>query len=521
MFKKKMKVLLSVSMVASLIVGCSSKDSSSSTPKEDGTYKIATVRWADWGEDYLKGFVEETEKEAGISIEWDTYLNSEWGDKKSVLMVGGDLPDAFWGSITLNDGDIAQNSSVFIPLEDLIEENMPNLMAAFEAEPVLRALVTSPDGHIYSLPKKLPLRPLAGNQLFINQTWLDNLGLAMPDTYEDFYNVLKAFKEQDANGNGDPNDEIPYGAGNVHAVMSYLLPFGLTKGNDKQGYMALKDGEPVYLPTLEAYKEGIEWMHKGYAEGLIDQEIFTQDNSMSDAKRKNEGLSLVGVSGGWTQDATFGPNQGEYVPLPALEGPDGERYVISDTEIYSRNEFMITTQAKDPAKLLKWVDKFYTEDASIQTFYGSFGIGVEKEEGGTYKVLDAPEGESADTFAWVNSFRDFGPKYIGEGFNEKVSMPTESGDGLKLELDKQINEYVRDQQFPSVSYTVEETQRLNALGVDIGTYVDSMQSKWVVEGGVNEEWEEYLSQLKQMGFDEYMEIQNKAFERYQKNIEAK
>jgi len=512
MFKKQLKISLILALAVSLIAGCS-KDSSTSTSKEDGTYKIATVRWSDWGNDFLKGFVAKTEKEAGISIDWDTYQNSEWGDKKSLLMAGGDLPDAFWGSLALGDADLAQNSGVFIPLDDLIEENMPNLKTAFDEDPTLRAIVTSPDGHIYSLPKKLPMRPIAGNSLFINQKWLDNLGLSMPETYEDFYNVLKAFKEKDANGNGDPNDEIPYGGD----VMNYILPFGMTKGSSKQEYMALKDGKPIYMPAEDAYREGIEWMHKSYAKGLIDKELFTQDDSMSEAKRKGEEGSLVGVASGWTPDAVFGPNASEYVQLPALKGPDGKRYVMTDAPVYSRNEFMITTKAKDPAKLLKWVDKFYTEDASIQTFYGSFGVGVKKEENGTYKVLNAPKGESADIFAWTNSFRDFGPKYIGEGFNEKVTLPTNSGDGLKLELDKKINKYAREE-FPDVIYTPEEMNRLNTLSVDLTSYVKSMQSKWVVEGGATKEWDSYISKLKAMGYDEYMKIQKDAFDRYQKSL---
>lgn len=515
MIKKKMNVLLSFTLAASLIAGCS-KDSPTSTSKEDGDYKIATVRWADWGDDFLKGFVEKTEKEAGISIDWDTYVNSEWGDKKSLLLAGGDLPDAFWGSISLTDADMAKNSGVFIPLEDLIEENMPNLKAAFDADPTLRAMATSPDGHIYSLPKKLPLRPIAGNSLFINQKWLDNLGLKMPETYEEFYNVLKAFKEKDANGNGDPNDEIPYQGD----VMSFILSFGLPKGAYSPS-MTVKDGKPIYMPTTDAYREGIEWMHKAYAEGLIDQELFTQDSSMAEAKRKDQDGSLVGASSGWTPDATFGPNASEYAQLPALKGPDGERYVMTDAPVYARNEFMITKKAKDPAKLLKWADKFYTEDASIQTFYGSFGVGVEKGANGTYKVLDAPKGESADIFAWTNSFRDFGPKYVGEGFNEKVTLPTTGGDGLKLELDKQINQYAKEQ-FPNVSYTAEEMNRLSALSTDLDSYVKSMQSKWVVEGGATKEWDSYISQLKQMGYDECMKIQKTAFDRYQKSLkEAK
>lgn len=70
-------------------------------------------------------------------------------------------------------------------------------------------MVTNPDGHIYTLPGKKPLRPKGCDTPFINKAWLDRLGLEIPTTVDEWYEVLKAFKEQDANGNGDPNDEIP------------------------------------------------------------------------------------------------------------------------------------------------------------------------------------------------------------------------------------------------------------------------------------------------------------------------
>ncbi len=512
MLKNKIKAFASLALASSLIVGCSSGSSTETKSTPDGSYKIATVRWSDWGDDFTKGFVEETEKEAGIKVDWDIYLNSDWGDKKSILLSGGEWPDAFFGSLALSDSDIAKNPGVFIPLEDMIEEHMPNLVNAFADDPTLRAMVTSPDGHIYSLPKKLPLRPLAGNALFINQEWLDNLNLSMPETYEEFYDVLKAFKEQDANGNGDPNDEIPYQG----SPINFILPFGLPLGAYSTT-MTVKNGEPVFMPATDEYREGIEWMHKAYAEGLIDQELFTQDESMAEAKRKNPDQALVGVSHGWTPDAVFGPNSDQYTPLSALEGPDGERYVMTDAPTYERREFLITTKAKNPEKLLQWIDQFYTEDASIQTFYGSFDVGVEKNDDGTYTVLDAPEGESADIFAWVHSFRDFGPKYIGEGFNDKVKLPTTGGDGLKLELDKEINQYVKEQ-FPNVVYSEEEMNRLSALTTDIDSYIGSMQSKWVVDGGAKEEWNTYMDQLEKMGFDEFMDIQKQAFERYQNSL---
>ena len=279
--------------------------------------------------------------------------------------------------------------------------------------------------------------------------------------------------------------------------------------------MSLKDGKPVYLRATESYKAGIKAMSEAYQAGLIDSELFTQDESMASAKRMDKEVARVGVSGGWTADATFGLHADEYVALTPLAGPDGNRYVFSDPDHYNyaRNELLITTSAKNPEKLLEWADQFYTEDASIQTFYGSFGIGTEKTETG-YAVLPPQDGKSADEWAWINSLRDFGPKYVADGFNDKVEIDESQGDGLKLKLDSEINQYALPA-FPNVSYSQEELTRLSAIYVDINSYATQMASKWVVEGGIDKEWDDYIKQLKAMGLDEFMQIQEAAFERYQ------
>jgi len=321
-------LLLGAAALAGL-TACGASTNKSSNDKNDGnTFKITTVRWSDWGEDYHKGFLDDSAKESGIKIKWDTMVAADWSDKKSVLVASGDLPDAFLGSNAFTDSEIAQNQNMFIPLEDLIKDNMPNLNKAFEKE----AMVTNPDGHIYSLPKKLPMRPIVGNQLFINKKWLDNLGLKMPETYDELVTVLQAFKDKDANGNGDVNDEIPFGSGNFDPTFSYILPFNNRLGGDNTYEMSVKDGKPVYLRTEESYKQGIAAMHEAYKKGLIDPELFTEDTSMSVAKRMDKGVARVGVSSGWTADATFGQHASEYAPLPALKGPDGKQYVISDPD---------------------------------------------------------------------------------------------------------------------------------------------------------------------------------------------
>jgi putative aldouronate transport system substrate-binding protein len=483
----------------------------------EGGYRVATVRWADWGEDYHTGFPDEAAKEAGISLSWDTILNSDWADKKAVLLAGGDLPDAFLGSICFSESDILTNTGSFIALDDYIDEYMPNFKAVMESDPTMKALATSADGHIYGLPSKKPCRPTVSNQMFINKTWLDNLGLEVPTTYKEFEDCLAAFRDNDANGNGDPSDEIPFGQGYADSVMFFCLPFGTTLGADGTYMMTVKDGSPVYIPTSEEYKAGIEWMHDCYVNGLIDPELFTEDSSMRDAKLMNE-TPIVGAAPGWTADSTFGANAGEYVALPALAGPDGNQYVSSDPEHmnYSRYEFVVTSKCENPGPLLAWIDKFYTEDASIQNFYGSFGIGVEKEEDGTYTVLEPQDGNSADTFAWIQSVRDFGPKYVAEGFNDKVSYAAENGDASKLALDKELGKYAKEA-YPNVSYTTDQLNTLATLFTDIDAYVTATQATWVTEGGVDEQWNDYIGTLEAMGYNDFIQIQQDAYSTYQAN----
>ena len=102
------------------------------------------------------------------------------------------------------------------------------------------------------------MRPIVGNQLFINKKWLDNLGLKMPETYDELVTVLQAFKDKDANGNG--MSMMKFHLALVTLIRpSYILPFNNRLGGDIPYEMSVKDGKPVYLRTEESYKQGI-WL---------------------------------------------------------------------------------------------------------------------------------------------------------------------------------------------------------------------------------------------------------------------
>ena len=540
MRKKVAGRLLSVMMAAVMVVGaltgCGGSDGASGDGAEgtqanasgdsgetaDGVeeFTIATVRWTDaWPNEFMnEGIMKELEEKHTIKINWQVYYNSDWTEQKSLLLASGDLPDAFFGSICLTETDVAQNKDYFVELTEGIEKNMPNLTAIFEKEPALKAAAQNRDGEIYSLVKKLPLRPKVANSMYINKEWLDNLGLSMPTTYEELADVLKAFKEQDADGDGDPNNEIPYtNAGSLAGDLSNLLaPFGTIVSRTGNFMQIDASGNPAFVPITENYKEAVKWAHELYAAGCLDQEYFTQDSSMASAKRMAEGGSQTGLVFAWTADAEMGENASQFELCEAVAGPDGNRYVESDPTYLdiANRELIITTQCKNPDKLLQWADDFYTDLVSLQTYYGSIPDQVEDKGDGTYEVLLPADGTTLDTSAWSYSMRDFGPKYMTEEFQKNVILPDSQGDGVKLAQDETNAKYASDIAFPVVSYTTEQLTTLASLTTDINDYASAQYAHWVVDGGIEEEWDAYLAQLDQMGLQDVLAIHNDAYAAY-------
>lgn len=482
---------------------------------EPVTLTVLTTRWGNMGDSFKDNpFLVELEERTNVHIEWQVQSLNDWSEQKGILLAGGELPDIVLGKQTFTDDDIMNNLEMFLPLDDLVDEYMPNYKAALEEMPELKKTATFPDGNMYSFAKNLPQRPMSCNQPVINKKWLDNLGLEIPETLDELYTVLKAFKEKDANGNGDPNDEIPI-SGSKGLSMDLLNPFGITDLNGKK-MLVNEDGTLEYYPTSEKYKEGIKWLNKLYEEGIIDPEAFTQDDTMLSAKRQDPNVSKVGFEYAWSHEANFGKWSDEYIVIPPIKGPDGVAYTAGDSNGVSsvtRNEAMITSFCKHPEIAARWIDEFYTGEASIQNFWGGIGEVIEKNEDGTYTLNDPPEGTSADSWYWDRSLRDFGPKYVSEEFEQKIKLSPESGDGLKVELSKMADDTVTIP-YPEVMFTNEESADLPTLTTDIDKFVETTRATWVTEGGVDEGWDAYIEQLNSMGLERLIEIYTDAYNRY-------
>ena len=526
--KKILCLLLALAMIFTL-AACGGNNSSggNDTPNEGNTgtddnaqttFRVAIDRWSEaWGLDYSKtAFLKEASEATGATIEWETYYAADWSEQKALLLAGGDLPDAFFGSNALTDSDVSKNKASFWELTDLIQENMPNLSRILNDDPMMKSLATDANGEIYTLPKKLPLRPISANQMYINTDFLDALNMDMPQTYEELADFMIACAQEDPDGNGEDDTFGQSTAASLQNDLNNLLtPFGV-QASRAGNYMGLENGKPYFVPTSEKYKEAVKWAHYLYENGALDPERFTQDNSMASAKVQADGGSKVGIHFQWSGDAETGGNAAQFKVCQAVQGPDGQRYVESDPTYlnYGRNELIITKTCTNPGLLLKWADYFYTDLASLQTYYGSIGDGKIADNGdGTYEVLIPEDGTSLDASCWTFSFRDHGPKYMSEAFEENIILPADQGDGAKL-IDNEVDINNAHDTFPVCSYTDEQIEKLDLLGTDIYNYVSTTYASWVVNGGIDEEWDAYIAQLEAMGLAEIIEIQETAYAAY-------
>ena len=442
---------------------------------------------------------------ANIDIELTNVLQAELGEKRNLLLNGGsDYPDMFFKS-SFSSADLENygGQGILIPLEDLMREYAPNFCALMD-ETDGWDYITASDGHVYSFPMQAEKNPQM--PYWINKRWLDNLGLEEPTSYDELYEVLKAFKEQDANGNGDPNDEIPMAAdsGNpmiyLYIYQDYMV--------DPDYMLGIDDDGLFFVPTDESFQEFIRFATKLYEEELVNQDCFTLDGAQ---KRSN---GQLGDTYGFFQDAasflTVGrDNDDDYIMLtPFTEGT----FPLADK--YTPGAMVITDVCENPEVLVAWADYFYTEEGGTLAWMGVEGETYQINDDGTWDwIVGSEYGEDIATVR-NNGTLNGGPAMpvIQPELWTKMS-PASDEDEVYLNSERR-RIYEVGAVFPYLSYTDEESKELATLSTDIYAYVNEYYAQVVTGKLVLEDsWDDYVNTLNQMGLEDLVSIFQRAYAR--------
>lgn len=466
--------------------------------------------------DQLK-VVQDMEAQTNIHIDWDA---SEQGyeEKKNLMFASGDLPDAFFGGSSLTDADILKygTQGLLIPLEKLIDQYAPNIKKLLEENSDIKKVVTAPDGHIYSIPNVITEGANElGEVYFINKTWLDKLGLSVPTTTAEFEQVLKAFKDQDLNGNGK-KDEIPFSFSNGNTLNGIFGLFGSFGLPDNSSHVMVQDGKVSYTAITPEFKETIKYLNTLYKEGLIDPEAYTQDRNLYFAKGHSTGGPILGAFTGYNAENVVGSeNAKNYVPIKPLIGPQGQQIVnMYETLAVSKSGFAITSANKHLEESMRWIDTIYEERHSIEWELGPVGVNFKETNGDKYDFLPTPEGMSYDDFRCSESPCYGGTVAILGDTYKKIELSSKIK--TRLEYLDIYQPFMKKFTLPAgMFFTVEDSDRLNVLSTDISTFVKKKQAQWVIDGNIDAEWDGYLAQLKKSGLEEFLQIYQNTYDRFQ------
>ncbi len=473
-------------------------------------------------------YIRNMAEEANVVLDMEQ-INSGWNEIKSTLLASGDIPDLIIGKDAILNSDIAQFKELFADMNSLIDEYAPNIRAAFDAHPELEYLATSDDGGIYGIPKYQRFWPRTYLRQMINTSWLEELGMSVPTTFDELYDVLLAFKANDCNGDGDPDNEIPMDfAAGVASGSVYQIPWALcllcgygvpvTAITDQGWY--LEDGQVSNIYVSEEYFDLMQFLNKCWNAGLINPEIFTEDYATYAATSRT---GVVGYTLGWdiTDRMGGGDLASQYqVIAPILPSAEYADDAVWETSYYTLNyacpTAVMSAACENKEAAMRFLDLFYSDEYGMQVLFGSMGECIADNGDGTYSVLPPADPDmDPGTWKWTNAQADSGCMYISDSLELSLSTDMQ----LINTLDETYAAYVDrigSDMWPGafLKYNDEDNSNLSFYMTDLKSLFETTFASWITSGVDETAWNNYLQNADKAGYQEARQIVQNAVDAY-------
>jgi len=295
----------------------------------------------------------------------------EWDNKRNILFASGDVPDLM--SLKKKE-EASANAALFIDLKDRLSVEAPDYYAFLKQFPYVINAVKADDEGIYCMPVNYT-NDRVTNCFWVRQDWLDKLSLEAPKTIEDVENILMAFKSNDLNQTGK-DDIIPWV--NRWGLDSVLSQFGYSFGTYLDSVTwdcYVNNGKVTFGPIEENFKQMVDWVEDLYTKDLLDPEFITRSSKEWEAVIASNRTGFLNANLNrldWL--ATVGQNISGFkmVALPAPKSQFGDSYYKSGADVPIEYK-AISKKAKEPDRILEWLNYFFTEEGIELTTWGYEG----------------------------------------------------------------------------------------------------------------------------------------------------
>ena len=450
--------------------------------------------------------LKEIANRANVTVQWNLIDPTIYADTVSPMLASGqDLPDI----IQLPDTDNNMtylSTGMFVKLDEYFDL-MPNYVDFLEKNPFIKASLTAVDGHIYYVPQTVVTSSYQPVLMF-NMPWIKKLGIEVPSTLDAFVEMLRMFRDQDMNGNGDTTDEIPM------SVMSAFLPymFGPAFGLDLvSGFYADDEGVVHYAAyESENYRKYLTFLNDLYNEGLLEVE-FTSLNRDKITERCANDLTGVTYDYSWqmsnlysAQYPNYDATKGIIVGAKPLSGEYPGAYI-------GRNPvsgvFGINAKSGKIELAVKMLDYVMSEEAQDLYVWGMEGLTYEVKDGVRSYLPRCTE----DTI-W----------YQGLGINAPNMPSQQSAEATAVLLAPWHVQAIAENEapyarapFPNVYSTEDEVSTISMYLTDLTTYVDERAVAFICGyASIEDEFDAYIETLKGMQVEELIKVKQAQYDRF-------
>lgn len=486
------------------------------------------------------------EEALGVDLEFSAYAAADYETKLNVMAMSGEkLPDIMFNPGSTSYLEWADEGAI-ISLNEFYENKdlSSNFWAASEAFDMdLYGMMKDAEGEVYYLPASHQnYEDMVSSKLWIYEPWLNAIGADVPETVEEFYEICKQISQKDLNGNGK-QDEIPmtgFGfttGGNdgwfKELMSAYIYAWGLN-------YLVADQGELSFAYTSEEWKEGIKFIKKFFDEGLIPLETLTQDGAQYEAVWKSEEEVKLFSFVFYHMGGTNLERKTEYCYVPALTRTGGEKNVAEYRPTVPAPGAVISADCENPEAAFLVCDYMLREDMSITNRFGK--CGKDWDYWNDAKVNDkadyAPSYEgydisfiAYDDIGFFSSQKPQNVSYVQKGpfllsadvlngSAKKVSMNTQEEKWV-AEATKRRNEAaldcmkrIPDEVVSRLVLTPEENEVASDIQTSLDTYFYESTCDFLVgEKDIDQEWDNYISELEKIGYRELLQIYQEAYNR--------
>ncbi len=448
------------------------------------------------------------EEKTNVHMDFIHLPEGNGGEVYNLMLATNDLPDIITHGAGLpagypGGGDKAIEDGVFLRLNELVDEYAPNFKQLMEEDDDLRKDIVTDEGNIWGIPMVdiEAQKPFTGPIVRIDI--LEELNLDLPETINEWYEALKKIKNE--KGIEVPFNLVPSG---IPADNAFIGAYGVN------GSFFHVNNEVKYGPIEPGYKEYLTEMNKWYKEGLIAEDFAEWDGE----KRMQyfiTGKTVASAHGQWifepwrkeSNDPNFLINA---APYPSLVKGEKPHFRQGNTRMRNYHT-AITTECEYPERAMEWIDFFFSDEGSLLANYGIEGETYVKD-GDTYKytdlVIDNPEGVSANV-AYSKYSYNHGAflRDINRAFQLYADYEMEAWD---IWEDSADTAYV----MPNIQLTLEENKEFDEIMEEVGGYVSQKRIEFITGEFPLDKFDEYVDNIKQMGIDRAIKIQQDALDRY-------